>query len=173
MKNKCVFLDRDGVLNVDDEYYTYRPEDVVLLDGAAEALKKLKEAGFLLIVITNQAGIAQKMYTAAEVRGVHDLLQQMSGVALNDLYFSPHHPKHSSQSLRRKPDSLLIEKAIAKHDIDPTQSWMIGDRVSDVLAGRKAGVRTILIGDKFTEEDTFLGDFQAADLLEAISHILL
>ncbi len=172
MKKKCVFLDRDGVLNADDEYYTYRPEDVALLEGAAEALRKLKEAGFLLIVITNQAGIAQKMYTANEVRAVHELLQEMSGVTLDDLYFSPHHPKHSSQSLRRKPDSLLIEKAMAKYDIDSAQSWMIGDRISDVQAGRKAGVKTILIGDKYTESDDFLGDFQAKDLLAATLFIL-
>ncbi|WP_373514348.1 D-glycero-alpha-D-manno-heptose-1,7-bisphosphate 7-phosphatase [Persicitalea sp.] len=170
MKKKCVFLDRDGILNSDEEYYTYRPEDVFLIEGVDEALRKLQEAGFFLIVITNQAGIAQKLYSPAEVKDVHRLIQEKSGVTLDDLYFSPHHPEHSSRSLRRKPDSLMIEKAIAKHNIDPTQSWMIGDRRSDIQAGRKAGVKTIFIGGKETEGD--LGDFQANDLLEATDVIL-
>lgn len=170
MKKKCVFLDRDGVLNTDDEYYTFREEDVFLMEGVPEALKKLKEAGYLLIVVTNQAGIAQNMYGPAEVKEVHRLIQEMSGVTLDDLYFSPHHPQHSSRSLRRKPDSLMIEKAMAKHNIDPAQSWMIGDRLSDVQAGRKAGVKTIFIGTRETEGD--LGDFQARDLRQAADMIL-
>lgn len=169
-KQKCVFLDRDGVLNTDEEYYTFRAEDVFLIEGVAEALKKLKEAGYLLIVITNQAGIAQNMYGPSEVKEVHRLIEEMSGVTLDDLYFSPHHPNHSSRSLRRKPDSLMIEKAMARHNIDPAESWMIGDRLSDVLAGRKAGVRSIFIGTRETEGD--LGDFQAKDLREAAEIIL-
>ncbi len=169
-KQKCVFLDRDGVLNSDEEYYTFRAEDVFLLEGVAEALRKLQEAGYLLIVITNQAGIAQNMYGPAEVKEVHRLIQEMSGVTLDDLYFSPHHPNHSSRSLRRKPDSLMIEKAMARHNIDPAESWMIGDRLSDVQAGRKAGVRPIFIGTRETEGD--LGDFQAKDLREAAEIIL-
>ena len=170
MKKKCVFLDRDGVLNTDDEYYTFRKEDVFLMEGVPEALQKLKEAGYLLIVVTNQAGIAQNMYGPAEVKEVHRLIQEMSGVTLDDLYFSPHHPQHSSRSMRRKPDSLMIEKAMAKHNIDPAQSWMIGDRLSDIQAGRKAGIKTIFIGTKETEGD--LGDFQAKDLRQAADMIL-
>lgn len=170
MKKKCVFLDRDGVLNTDDEYYTFRAENIFLMEGVPEALKKLKEAGYLLIVVTNQAGIAQNMYGPTDVKEVHRLIQEMSGVTLDDLYFSPHHPEHSSRSLRRKPDSLMIEKAMAKHRIDPAQSWMIGDRLSDVQAGRKAGVRTIFIGTRETKGD--LGDFQAKDLREATDMIL-
>lgn len=170
MKNKCVFLDRDGVLNADDQYYTYRLEDVIVLDGVAEALKRLKEAGYLLIVITNQAGIGKGQYGPAEVRAVHEMIQQNTGNLLDDLYFSPHHPEHSSRSLRRKPDSLMIEKAMAKYNIDPLQSWMIGDKVSDVAAGQKAGTRTIFIGKKGAEGD--FGDFQAENLLKAAGIIL-
>ena len=169
-KQKCVFLDRDGVLNTDDAYYTFRKKDIFLMEGVPEALKKLKEAGYLLIVITNQAGIAQNMYGPAEVKEVHRLIQEMSGVTLDDLYFSPHHPQYSSRSLRRKPDSLMIEKAMARHHIDPAQSWMIGDRLSDIQAGRKAGVKTIFIGARESEGD--LGDFQAKDLRQAADMIL-
>lgn len=169
-KKKCVFLDRDGVLNTDEHYYTFRTEDIFLMQGVGEALKKLKEAGYLLIVVTNQAGIAQNMYGPAEVKEVHRLIQEMSGVTLDDLYYSPHHPQYSSRSLRRKPDSLMLEKAMAKHNIDPAQSWMIGDRLSDVQAGRKAGVKTIFIGTREAEGD--LGDFQAKDLRQAADMIL-
>lgn len=167
--NKCVFLDRDGVLNADEKYYTYLLEDVVILDGVVEALQKLKEAGYLLIVITNQAGIAKGEYQPENVRAIHAFMQEASGNLLDDLYFSPHHPERSSRSLRRKPDSLMIEKAMAKHSIDPTQSWMVGDRLSDVQAGRKAGVRTVLLGTK-AEKDS--GDFWATNLLEASEIIL-
>jgi D-glycero-D-manno-heptose 1,7-bisphosphate phosphatase len=170
MKNKCVFLDRDGVLNADEQYYTYRLEDVVVLDGVAEALKKLKEAGFLLIVVTNQAGIAKRQYGPAEVRAVYEMIQEETGSLLDDLYFSPHHPEHSSRSLRRKPDSLMMERAMAKHTIDPSQSWMIGDKVSDMQAGHKAGLQTIFIGQK--EAEGTYGDFQATNLLEATKIIL-
>jgi D-glycero-D-manno-heptose 1,7-bisphosphate phosphatase len=170
MKNKCVFLDRDGVLNADDQYYTYRLEDVVVLDGVAEALKLLKEAGYRLIVITNQAGIGKGQYGPTEVRAVHEKIQEETGHLLDDLYFSPHHPDHSSRSLRRKPDSLMIEKAMSKHNIDPAQSWMIGDKVSDVAAGRKVGAKTIFIGKKGAEGD--FGDFQVETLLEAARVIL-
>lgn len=167
--NKCVFLDRDGVLNADEKYYTYLLEDVVILDGVIEALHKLKAAGYLLIVVTNQAGIAKGEYLPENVRAIHELMQQASGGLLNDLYYSPHHPEHSSRSLRRKPDSLMIEKAMAKHGIDPARSWMVGDRLSDVQAGRKAGVRTVLLG---TKADKNSGDFWANDLLEASEIIL-
>lgn len=170
MKRKCVFLDRDGVLNADDHYYTYRLEDVILLEGVAEALRLLKGAGYMLIVITNQAGIAKGQYSAAEVWAVHQLIQEAGGTLLDDLYFSPHHPDHSSRSLRRKPDSLMIERAMSKHGIDPNQSWMVGDKISDVQAGRKAGLKTILIGQKGEEGDH--GDFQANTLLKAAGIIL-
>lgn len=169
MNNKCVFLDRDGVLNADEKYYTYLLEDVVILDGVVEALQNLKKAGYLLIVITNQAGIAKGEYTPENVRAIHALMQKVSGGALDDLYFSPHHAEHSSRSLRRKPDSLMIEKAMAKHGIDPKQSWMVGDRLSDVQAGRKAGVKTVLLGTKADQDS---GDYWATNLLEASEIIL-
>ncbi|GAB2763749.1 hypothetical protein GCM10027275_00980 [Rhabdobacter roseus] len=169
MKKKCVFLDRDGVLNRDDQYYTYKLEDLVLLDGVAEALRLLKEAGYLLIVITNQAGIAKGLYTGQDVRVIHARMQELTGVAFDDLYFASHHPDYTSRSLTRKPDSLLIEKAMAKYHIDPALSWMVGDHARDMQAGRKAGVHTIHI---VAAGGTSAGDYAAPSLLEAARIIL-
>ena len=166
--NKCVFLDRDGVLNVDRSDYVYRLEDCIVPEGVAEALQALKRAGYRLIVITNQAGIAKGLYTSHEVRAIFDYLQQISGNVLDDLFYCPHHPQYDSESLLRKPDSLMIEKAMAKYQIDPALSWMVGDAERDVLAGKKAGIRTIQItGNAYSR-----ADFTAPDLKEAVRLIL-
>ncbi|HEV7347473.1 HAD family hydrolase [Telluribacter sp.] len=163
-KNKCVFLDRDGVLNEEIGDYMHRLEDLVFPVGMAEGLQLLKEAGYLLIVVTNQAGIAKGMYGHEAVHAIHQCMQEECGNLLDAIYFAPHHPAHSSRSLSRKPESLMLEKAIAKYTIDPSQSWMIGDRARDMEAGKKAGVRTIHI---LTEGDAPAGDYTALNLLEA------
>lgn len=168
-KTKCIFLDRDGVLNEDCPDYLYDLEKLVIPEGVVEALKALKDAGYLLVVITNQAGIAKGLYNADNVYAIHEAMQQASGNALDDLYFSPYHPNVSGVSLSRKPGSLMLEKAIAKYNIDVEQSWMIGDRDRDMEAGRNAGVRTIQIVPE-TEEST--GDFAAVSLFEAAKIIL-
>ncbi|MFN4146013.1 MAG: D-glycero-alpha-D-manno-heptose-1,7-bisphosphate 7-phosphatase [Runella sp.] len=148
MKRKCVFLDRDGVLNQDLEGYLFKAEEMVIPQGVIEGLKKIKEAGYLLIVITNQAGIAKGLYTREDVWKCHEYFQAQCGGLLDDLYFCAHHPDYDSASLLRKPDSLMLEKAMAKHNIDATTSWMVGDRLRDIQAGSRAGVRTILLNNK-------------------------
>lgn len=168
-QNKCVFLDRDGVLNEDCPDYLYKLEELVIPEGVAEALRLLKEAGYLLIVITNQAGIAKGLYTAENVYAIHEAMQNVSNNTLDDLYFSPYHPAYSGNSLSRKPGSLLIEKAMAKYDIDPAQSWMIGDRDRDMEAGKNVGLKTVHI-IPHAEEST--GDYAAVNLLEAARLIL-
>ncbi len=167
--HKCVFLDRDGVLNKELGDYLFNLEDLVIPDGVPEALHLLKKAGFLLIVITNQAGIAKGLYTADAVFAMHERMQEISGISLDDIYFSPYHEKYSSRSLSRKPDSLMLEKAIAKYKIDASQSWMVGDRERDVVAGKKADLRTIQI---VSENETSAGDYAAVNLLEAAKIIL-
>ncbi|CAG4988236.1 D-glycero-alpha-D-manno-heptose-1,7-bisphosphate 7-phosphatase [Dyadobacter sp. CECT 9275] len=168
-KNKCVFLDRDGVLNEDLGDYLYKLDQLVIPSGVPEALRMLKNEGFLLIVITNQAGIAKGLYGPAEVYAIHEYMQRVSGNALDDIYFSPHHPLFSGMSLSRKPDSLLIEKAIAKYNIDPAQSWMIGDRDRDMQAGKKMGLSTIHI---LSGAERLAGDYAAENLWSAVSIIL-
>ncbi len=166
---KCIFLDRDGVLNIDRVDYVYRLEDLIIPDGAIEALKRFKEAGYLLIVITNQSGIAKGIYTREDVWKCYNYFQEQCGYLLDDIYFSPHHEKFNSASLTRKPDSLMIEKAIAKYKIDRDASWMIGDAHRDIKAGKKAGVKTIHLTEKPEES---LSELTTSNLLKASELVL-
>lgn len=151
MKNKCIFLDRDGVLNVDRVDYVYRMEDFIIPPGVGEALRALKNAGYLLVVITNQSGIAKGIYKREDVYAIHQAIQDGTGVELDDLYFCPYHEKFDSHSLTRKPGSLMIEKAAAKYDVDPDSSWMVGDHERDISAGTRAGYRTIRLAPAGSE----------------------
>lgn len=169
MKKKCVFLDRDGVLNKDRPDYVYRTEDIIVPEGVVEGLRQLKAAGYLLIVITNQAGIARGLYSRADVWKCYDYFQEQCGHLLDDLYFCPHHPDHDSQSLMRKPESLMLEKAMAKYNIDPAHSWMVGDRPTDVQAGQRAGVKTIQIA---ASAHGFAGDCLAANFGEVAKCVI-
>jgi D-glycero-D-manno-heptose 1,7-bisphosphate phosphatase len=147
MGNKAVFLDRDGVLITERGEYNYLPEHLDIVEGTVEALSLLQSKGYLLIVITNQGGIAKGMYTHAQVNRMHGEIRDFYksfGVRLAGFYYCPHHSRHGL-CICRKPDSLMLEKAIAANDIDAAQSWFIGDNARDVDAGHKAGVRTILI----------------------------
>lgn len=167
--NKCVFLDRDGVLNRERGEYTFKKEDFDIIDGVQDALKLLKQAGFLLIVITNQAGIAKGLYNREDVGKCHEYLQAETGGLIDDIYFCPHHPT-TTESLLRKPDSLMIEKAIAKWGIDPDKSFMIGDSFRDIEASEKVGVRGILVGYK---EKTNFTTSKAHNLLDAVRIYIL
>lgn len=167
-KNKCVFLDRDGVLNEERGAYTFRVDEFVVAAGVPEALALLKSRGYLLVVVTNQGGIAKGLYGKADVLACHDKLQAACGHLIDYLYYAPAHPSVSA-SLARKPDSLMLERAIARFHIDPAASWLVGDRLRDVAAAQKAGVRAILVGP---DETAPPGVLQAADLWEAAQLIL-
>lgn len=169
MGQKCVFLDRDGVLNVDRVDYVYRMDEFIIPEGVVEGLQNLKKAGYLLIVITNQSGIAKGIYERKDVYLIHDALQKASGGVLDDLYFCPYHENYDTASLTRKPGSLLIEKAAAKYKVDMNASWMVGDHERDVLAGIRAGLRTIRLAAPSVEtQATHLTD----NLLSASNIIL-
>lgn len=145
--NKAVFLDRDGVLNKELGEYVTRFEDFEVLDHVPQNLRRLRDAGFLLIVITNQGGIAKQLYTEETLAQMHAHLQevlQRPGAKLDAIYHCPHHPDFGA-CLCRKPKSLLVEKAIGKFRIDPNASWFIGDKERDIQAAEGAGVRGILI----------------------------
>ena len=167
--NRCVFLDRDGVLNQEDPNYTFDVAKFKIIPGVPEAIRILKGYGFLLIVVTNQSGISQGFYTIEQMKACHDYFQRQCDHAVDQFYFSPNHPT-VTQSLMRKPDSLMFEKAIAKYDIEASKSWMVGDRGRDLIPARKLGIRTIQIGDEVEAQDR--GDFKVNSLLEAVRLIL-
>ena len=117
---KAVFLDRDGVINLERGDYTFRLKDFVINDGVVEALSDFQRKGYLLYIITNQSGISKGQYTHENVNEIHDFLitkLRESGIHISAIYYCPHHPEQSN-CLCRKPNCLLIEKAIARFDID-------------------------------------------------------
>ena len=145
---KAIFLDRDGTINNNcDHYYIWHKEELLLNPGVSEALTQLKSRGYMLIVITNQGGISKGEFGTGDVDALHDHLHKMlekEGVSLDAIYYCPHHSMVES-CLCRKPQPLMIEKALARFNIDPSSSWMIGDAERDVEAGKAAGLRCILI----------------------------
>ncbi|MGV9013187.1 MAG: D-glycero-alpha-D-manno-heptose-1,7-bisphosphate 7-phosphatase [Flavobacteriales bacterium] len=147
MAQGALFLDRDGVVNRERGAHTWRVEDFDVLPQVADTVKAAHAAGLLTIVITNQSGIALGLYTHADVANVHAYLHRQlaqQGVALDAVYYCPHHPDHG-RCLCRKPGSLLFERAIARSGIDPALSVMVGDRQRDIDAAAGAGVRGILV----------------------------
>jgi D-glycero-D-manno-heptose 1,7-bisphosphate phosphatase len=167
--NKCIFLDRDGVLNEDNPNYTYLVEKFKILPGVIDALKDLKAAGYLLVVVTNQSGIAQGIYTQEQMESCHQYLQKECGHLIDHFYFSPWHPTVSA-SIARKPGTLMFEKAKAKFNIDFSHSWMVGDRGRDIIPARQLGIKTIQIGDEIELENQ--ADFKTMSLKEAAEIIL-
>jgi len=148
MKQKAIFLDRDGVLNHEINDYICRKEDFEVLEYQIPPLKKFYEEGYLLIVITNQGGIALNRYTEDGLAEMHQILfdaYKKHGVEFKDAYHCPHHPTVNDPCLCRKPGSGMLLDAIAKYDIDPVLSVMIGDKPRDVEAANGAGVKGILI----------------------------
>lgn len=180
---KAIFLDKDGTL-IPDIPYNVIPQKITLNEGAAEGLQKLRDAGFLFIVISNQSGVARGLFEESALKGVEEKLSGLLdkiGVSLRGFYYCPHHPEgtHPAYSHAcdcRKPQPGMLQKAAAEHNIDLTQSWMIGDILHDVEAGNRAGCRTVLINNG-GETEWLSGPFRtpaftAANLNEAAAAIL-
>jgi D-glycero-D-manno-heptose 1,7-bisphosphate phosphatase len=143
-ENKAVFLDRDGVLSRERGDYTWLLEDVEINNGVEEALLELANAGYKLIVISNQSGISKGIYSVQQADIIHSHLSgvlRTKGIYIEEFYYCPHHPTVSN-CICRKPDSLLLEKAISRFCVNPAYSWFIGDADRDMEAGKKAGVNT-------------------------------
>jgi D-glycero-D-manno-heptose 1,7-bisphosphate phosphatase len=146
--NKAVFLDRDGVLNKELGDYVCRVEDFKILEHNFKVLKDLQGLGYLLIVITNQGGLAKGWYTEDILNKMHNQLKKeyaAQGILISEIYYCNHHPEYNGKCLCRKPGSLMLEKAVARFKIDASKSYFIGDRERDVLAGEAAGLTGILI----------------------------
>ncbi|PCJ27404.1 MAG: D,D-heptose 1,7-bisphosphate phosphatase [Flavobacteriales bacterium] len=145
--NKVVFLDRDGVINFEPRDYTFEVNKFKIIDGLFESLKILKLKGYLFIVITNQGGISKQLYSHNDVNSVHLYMQrcfEQAEIDLLDIYYCPHHAINE-KCICRKPDSLMLEKAIARYNIDITKSYFIGDSRRDILAAEKVGLTGVQI----------------------------
>ncbi|HEY9880585.1 MAG TPA: HAD family hydrolase [Leptolyngbyaceae cyanobacterium] len=148
---KAVFLDKDGTL-IENVPYNVDPALIRLYPETCSGLRRLHEAGYLLIVITNQSGVARGYFSEAAIAPVEAHLRQVLGVPLAGFYHCPHHPdgsvaQYAIDCTCRKPEPGMLLQAAADLNIDLAQSWLIGDILNDVEAGRRAGCRTILIGN--------------------------
>jgi D-glycero-D-manno-heptose 1,7-bisphosphate phosphatase len=149
---RAVFLDRDGTINEEKEYL-YRAEDFVFIPGAVEGITRLKGAGYLVVVVTNQSGIGRGYYSEADLKKLHSHMEgelAKAGTCLDGYYFCPHHPDQGLGPYAvhcdcRKPLPGMLRKAARDLGIDLTSSWMVGDKLADVTAGRAAGCRSILV----------------------------
>lgn len=148
MKRPGAFLDRDGVLIVDCGY-PHRPDQLILIPGAAEAVKRLNAAGYVVVIVTNQSGVARGLFSEETMHGFNALLVQRlaeAGARIDAVYACPFHAEAVDDRYRhpdhpdRKPNPGMLLKAVAEHDLDPARSLMIGDQPSDMEAARRAGV---------------------------------
>ena len=142
MKQPAVFLDRDGTL-IEEVNYLHRVEDLRIFPATAAALRSLKEAGYLLIVVTNQSGIGREVYGENDMQKIHDAMQAKLSGAIDAFYFCPHLPCDGCRC--RKPELGMIESATADFEIDLTNSWMVGDKKIDVETGFAAKIQTALV----------------------------
>ena len=165
--NKCVFLDRDGVINEERGEYTYQVKDFKVLPGVPEAIRLIKELGYLAIVVTNQAGISRGIYSRRQMQACHQHMQEATGHLIDAVYYSPYHPSVTN-SIGRKPGTLMIERAAARFNIALDQSWFIGDMERDMECGQKAGLKLIRIVHNAGSIETIAPN-QAENLLEAVN----
>ena len=144
-RNIAVFLDRDGTM-APDVPYCHRPEDLNLFPGVAEAVRRLNQAGFKVIVVTNQSGIARGYFTHETLADIHAKMERdlaLAGARLDGIYYCPHHPDEGCDC--RKPKPVMLFQAALDHGIDLANSYLVGDSSIDIQAGRAAGCRTVLV----------------------------
>lgn len=150
MIKSAVFIDRDGTLN-EECGYLYRPEECRFIPRAIEAVAQLNAAGYLVIVVTNQSGIARGFYSVADLERLHDFMARQlneGGARVDGWYYCPHHPDFQAYPENcscRKPMPGMLLRAAAEMDIDLASSWIIGDKSADIAAGRAAGCKPILV----------------------------
>ncbi|HJV66602.1 MAG TPA: D-glycero-beta-D-manno-heptose 1,7-bisphosphate 7-phosphatase [Geomonas sp.] len=151
-KRRAVFLDRDGTINVEVQYL-HKVEEFEFIAGVPAALKKLQEAGFLLVVVTNQSGIGRGHYDEDALDAIHSHMHEelaRVGVSIDACYFCPHHPEHAKgdylkECACRKPLPGMLQQAARDLDIDLGSSFMVGDKLADVEAGINAGCTSLMV----------------------------
>jgi D-glycero-D-manno-heptose 1,7-bisphosphate phosphatase len=154
MSTRAVFLDKDGTL-IDDVPYNVNPDLITLAKGAAEGLPLMHAAGYLVIVVSNQSGVARGYFPEQALAAVETRVRHLLagiGVPLAGFYYCPHYPTGSEPRYAvactcRKPEPGLIVRAAREHEIDLARSWVVGDKLDDVETGRRVGCETILIDD--------------------------
>jgi D-glycero-D-manno-heptose 1,7-bisphosphate phosphatase len=154
-RRRAAFLDRDGTI-ITDLNYLARADDARLVPGAAEAIRTLNENGVAVIVITNQSGIAQRKLTTADYEAVRDRVSELleaERAVIDAEYYCPHHPSVTGPCDCRKPGTLLFDRAIADHSLDPARSMFAGDRLRDVLPARAYGGSAYLVHAASTPRD--------------------
>ena len=178
----AIFLDRDGTL-VPDDANAGVPARITLVDGVAPSLRRLRDAGFRLVVATNQGGVARGRFTENDVDAVHErlseLLDQQTGLkrTIERFYYCPFHPKgtipeYTREHPWRKPKPGMLLQAAQDMELEVERSWLIGDSPRDVAAGRAAGLRTILVSRDKTRIADAAADYNAATLAEAVEVVL-
>ena len=170
-KSRAVFVDRDGTI-MDDADYCSSPDQVQVFNGVAVALRRLRNAGYKIIVITNQSGIGRGYFTEAQYRAVEaEVSRQLGNGLIDATYFCPDRPDEPSQC--RKPAPGMILEAAKDHDVDLSRSFLIGDKEIDAECGHNAGVRAIRVRTGFDKmTDGSCADWVAQDLAAAAEIIL-
>ncbi len=182
MSRKAAFIDRDGVLN-EERDFVHRIEDFTFLPGAVEALRLLRLAGYLLVVITNQSGIARGLYSESDYLALTEHMRERlaaAGVSLDAVEYCPHLPEAPLERYRRdcdcrKPKPGMLRRASSALDIEPGASFLVGDRLSDIEAGRAAGIgRCFLVrtGYALPEDAEERADGVYDDLLACASSVV-
>jgi D-glycero-D-manno-heptose 1,7-bisphosphate phosphatase len=149
VKNKALFLDRDGVINI-DKGYVHKIEDFEFIEGIFDLCKSYQDKGYLIIVITNQAGIARGYYTEEDFLKLSEWMKKefaKRNVIITDIFYCPHHPDFTGECECRKPKPGMILKAAKKYNIDLSESILIGDKITDIEAGKRAGIKNCYIID--------------------------
>jgi D,D-heptose 1,7-bisphosphate phosphatase len=171
LMNKAIFLDKDGTLLFNIPY-NVDPELMILLDDVVEGLKKLQHKGFMLVVVSNQSGVALGYFEESELEVVKQKTEDLfleHGLFLSGFYYCPHHPEGNVEEYSypcncRKPAPGMILRAAEELDIDLSQSWMAGDILNDVEAGNRAGCRTVII-DNGNETEWEINEKRVPDLI--------
>ncbi|MCI7353466.1 MAG: D-glycero-beta-D-manno-heptose 1,7-bisphosphate 7-phosphatase [[Actinobacillus] rossii] len=173
--NKAIFLDRDGTLNI-DHGYVHEIDDFQFITGSIEALQELKKLGYLLVLVTNQSGIARGYFTEEQFLTLTEWMDWSladRGVDLDGIYYCPHYPEGIGEFRQdcdcRKPKAGMLLQAIKELNIDPAQSFMVGDKIEDLQAGIAAKVRSKILvktGKPITKEGEKIADFVIESLAD-------
>jgi D-glycero-D-manno-heptose 1,7-bisphosphate phosphatase len=184
-RNRFIFLDRDGVITADPPHYAHRKDQVHLIRGSAEAIRFLNEQKWGVIVITNQSGVARGMYGEKDIQIFHEEMERQlheQGAHIDGVYYCPHHPEGIVPAYRmicecRKPKPGMLLRARDAYHIDLSSSILVGDKTTDLQAGRSAGCTTILVltghGKEEHEKGRMYADYVAGDLLSAVREYVI